>query len=618
MGYVASFREGIDGWVHEIARRSPQDHRRHGNFIAARLATSIATLSLAPLYLATRGAPEVWEGLVFGCAALPLVSALVLSRTGSFLTAQCFSMIGLLAAAVVVSWGMGGISAAGLVWLMLVPVEALFALSAQLVVVALAAALTTLAGIVFATAQGFFPRDGQESLLLNVMFVVPAIVHAAGLALGGMRQLEERRARARVGDARFDTLTTAMGDLVLRADRGGAVLYASHESEALFGLAPREFVGRGLFERILVQDRPSFLKAIANAADAGQTARCELRLRTISTASERGDFAEPVFIWVEMRVRRLANLGASGTDPDGARVLCVLRDVCRQKLHEQELDVARQDAERANAWKDRFIANVSHELRTPLNAIIGFSEILGNEQLLPMDAARRKEYADIIHGSGEHLLSVVNSILDISKIEAGSFELLSEPFELAPLVAACGDMMSLKAGQGGIELVRECPEGLDEVVADKRACKQIIINLLSNALKFTPSGGRVTIGAREEGNSIAIYVADTGVGIDPGDLPYLGNTFFQASGTHARRYEGTGLGLSVVRGLVGLHGGEISIESCPGDGTRVTVFLPRDGNTRKGRDPVARIETIARIGATMRDYQTPTVEQQNEQVKKIA
>ncbi len=618
MGHVTGFRQIVSGWVHDEARRSPQEFARHGNFIAARLATSFATLALAPVYLAMRGTAEIWEGLVLVCAALPLASALVLSRTGKFFAAQVLSIAGLLGASVVVSWGMGGISAAGLVWLMLVPVEAVFALSAMLLLVSLGAALATLAGILFATAAGWMARDAGSGLLLNAMFVGPAIAHVGALAIGGMRQIEERRRYARVGAARFNTLAGAMGDLVLRHDRSGAVLAASRECETLFSLPPREFMGRGLFERILVQDRPAFLKTIADAADTSETARCELRLRTGMQGGGNGGYAGPVFVWVEMRARRLAHRGDAAQEADGACVLAVVRDVSRQKIHEQELEAARSESERANAWKDRFIANVSHELRTPLNAIIGFSEILGNERLMPLDGARRKEYADIVNASGGHLLAVVNSILDISKIEAGSFELLTEPFEVRPLIDACCDMMSLKAAQGGIDLVRETPPVLDELVADKRACKQILINLLSNALKFTPPGGRVSVGARQHGNSIALYVADTGVGIAPGDLKHLGNTFFQAGQSHDRRYEGTGLGLSIVRGLVGLHNGEMSLESCPGDGTCVTVLLPRQGDGASRRPADVAIETIARIGPAARGHEFSPEARPRKQVKKIA
>jgi cell cycle sensor histidine kinase DivJ len=597
VGCIASFREGVAGWVHERARLQPYELVRHGDFIIARLMTALAMLALAPVYLALRGAPALWESLFFVCAALPLLSILILTRTGNYVFAQGLSASGMIAMAAAVSYGMGGLTAAGVAWLLLAPIEACFALSMPLLMATLCASLVALCAILLAGAYELIARDGGAGYMLHGMFISAAIIHAAALAFGGLRQLEDRRKYARIGAARFDTLAGVMGDVVLRHDRSGAVLNATGDSEAKFGVPAREFMGRGLFERILVQDRPAFLKAIADAAEGGTTSICELRLRTSSTASARGNFNEPVFIWIEMRARRLAHRGDITSDRDGACVLAVLRDIHREKARQQELEAARQEAERANAWKDSFLANVSHELRTPLNAIIGFSEMLGNEELMPKDAARRKEYADIVHSSGEHLLSVVNSILDISKMEAGSFDLLKEPFEVSPLVDSCCDMMSLKAEQSNVELVRTCTPNIGELTADRRACKQVIINLLSNALKFTPAGGSVTVGARVEGNSVAFYVADTGVGISPRDLPHLGDTFFQAGGAYNRRYEGTGLGLSVVRGLVGLHGGSIAIESSPDKGTCVTVLLARDGVDAALHRGAAPIEAISRIGS---------------------
>jgi cell cycle sensor histidine kinase DivJ len=207
---------------------------------------------------------------------------------------------------------------------------------------------------------------------------------------------------------------------------------------------------------------------------------------------------------------------------------------------------------------------------------------------------KRREYATIIHDSGQHLLEVVNSILDISKMEAGRFLITTEPFELPPLIDSCCDIVSLRASQGNIELKRDFPERLDELIADKRALKQVLINLLGNAIKFTPAGGRVTVGARQDGAHVSIFVSDTGCGMSPYDLPRLGGAFFQAGAADDRTYEGTGLGLSVVRGLVGLHGGEISIESGLGLGTTVSVRIPMDCSGGAGGRPSARIIVIPR------------------------
>jgi cell cycle sensor histidine kinase DivJ len=223
---------------------------------------------------------------------------------------------------------------------------------------------------------------------------------------------------------------------------------------------------------------------------------------------------------------------------------------------------------------------VSHELRTPLNAIIGFSELLMHERMMQADEKRRLEYAQLIHQSGHHLLSVVNGILDVSKIESGTFEIVTEPCRLDEVVRHCLDLMALKAKDGGVDLVARLSPALPEIVADKRALTQIMINLISNAVKFTGSGGRVTVFAERVAADVRVVVEDTGIGISAEDLPRLGNPFFQGRSSYDRPYEGTGLGLSVVKGLIDLHGGRIAISSRVGEGTRVEIRLPLDAEGR--------------------------------------
>jgi len=230
---------------------------------------------------------------------------------------------------------------------------------------------------------------------------------------------------------------------------------------------------------------------------------------------------------------------------------------------------------------------MSHELRTPLNAIIGFSEILANDGLVPTDAARRREYAAIVNSSGQHLLGVVNTLLDISQIEAGTFPLDPEPVDCGEILAAVLDMMRLRAEQAGVHVETSIPSDLPTIVADRRACRQVLLNLLSNAVKFTPQGGRVSVTLERQFDGISVKVADTGIGIAADDLPRLGEPFFQVRSGHDRPFEGTGLGLSVVRGLVGLHGGSMTVDSTPGKGTVVDVRLPSSAAAgRNGPVPV--------------------------------
>ena len=229
---------------------------------------------------------------------------------------------------------------------------------------------------------------------------------------------------------------------------------------------------------------------------------------------------------------------------------------------------------------------MSHEVRTPLNAIIGFSEMLTNEAL-ELDHGRKFEYARLIKESGRHLLAVVNGILDVSKMDTGNFEISPEPFAPSPAVENCTDLLALKAQEGGVELKLSLGADLPEVAADRRAFNQILTNLISNAIKFTPRGGRVTVSARREASDLAISVEDTGIGIGEADLPRLGEAFFQARTSHHRRHDGSGLGLSIVMGLVHLHGGEVEIKSRLGEGTRVTVRLPFEYQARRSaNDPV--------------------------------
>jgi cell cycle sensor histidine kinase DivJ len=260
-----------------------------------------------------------------------------------------------------------------------------------------------------------------------------------------------------------------------------------------------------------------------------------------------------------------------------------MRDVTARKSRQDALVAARADAERANAAKSRFLASIGHELRTPLNAIIGFSDMLRDEAGHPVESTRRLEYARIISQSGHHLLAMVNDILDMSRLETGHFELFPEPFRLAAVIASCAEMLARGAQADGVTLTIDVPADLPGIVADRRAVTQILINLIANAIKFSDRGGTVTVSAGLDGEQVRIEVVDTGIGMAADDLARIGSPFFQAGGSpfqaggdEARRHGGAGLGLSIVKGLVDLHGGELEAASEPGRGTRMTVRLPLD------------------------------------------
>ncbi len=253
-------------------------------------------------------------------------------------------------------------------------------------------------------------------------------------------------------------------------------------------------------------------------------------------------------------------------------VTAVLRDATLERAREAGLEQAAADAESLNAGKSRFLANMSHELRTPLNAIIGFSDIMRTRMFGPL-SDRYAEYAGLVHESGGHLLDLINDVLDMSKIEAQRFDLAREQFDARDALSAALRLTRVQADTAGVHLRGSLPTTPLEVDADRRAIKQIVLNLVSNALKFTPKGGLVSVTARAQGQDLEIVVSDSGVGIATEDLTRLGRPYEQAGGSEQRAM-GTGLGLSLVRAFAELHGGGMSIESALGEGTAVTVRLP--------------------------------------------
>jgi two-component system cell cycle sensor histidine kinase PleC len=246
----------------------------------------------------------------------------------------------------------------------------------------------------------------------------------------------------------------------------------------------------------------------------------------------------------------------------------------RAELAREEALVARDAAEKANRAKSMFLANMSHELRTPLNAVIGFAELMHFETYGPLGDPHYREYTGMIQGAGRHLLDLINDILDMSKIEAGKFDLDRDLIATAPLINDCVALMSERAHQAGIDLSADLAAAPPSFTADKRAMKQILLNLLSNAVKFTPAGGRVVVRARAMGPMLQLSVSDTGCGIPEDQLYRLGNPFVQLRTSAGATQNGTGLGLALVRALAELHHGALKIESAPGQGTTASVEVP--------------------------------------------
>ena len=243
----------------------------------------------------------------------------------------------------------------------------------------------------------------------------------------------------------------------------------------------------------------------------------------------------------------------------------------------RDLKIARDQAESANRAKTEFLATMSHELRTPLNAIIGFSEIIQTETLGPIGSVKYRDYATDIHESGRHLLDLINDILDLSKVESGLDELHEEDIEIPELAHSVWRLIQQRAEKQGVSLVLELPEEPPLLYADLRKMKQILVNLMSNAIKFTEAGGKVTMRVWFRGDSGYVFqIADTGIGIALEDIPKALSQFGQVDSTFGRRHEGTGLGLPLTKALVELHGGSLDLQSQPNVGTTVTARFPAE------------------------------------------
>jgi cell cycle sensor histidine kinase DivJ len=379
---------------------------------------------------------------------------------------------------------------------------------------------------------------------------ISALLTAGAAALAvrlPWRQRERRLETAEADAARIETLLAAQPGLMLILEPSGRVVAAYGAPPAYLPVDP--LFESGLVAAVHAPDRPRVLGAMERAM-GGQDGSALFAPRT---ALDRR---------AQMIVRRL----------DDARLVAQIFDGTAQYARELGLEVARSEAEAREAGKTRFLANMSHELRTPLNAVLGFSDIMRQRIFGPLPD-RYGEYAENIHQAGGHLLDLINDLLDVAKIEAERYALTLERFDAREIVSAAMALVRVNADDKGVSLSSVLPGDPVEVSADKRALKQVTLNLLSNALKFTPPGGTVTVTVEAIGPYLEVVVADTGVGIAPEDVRRLGRPFEQAGEIEQRR-QGTGLGLSLVRAFAELHGGRMSIDSTLGEGTAVTVRLP--------------------------------------------
>lgn len=365
--------------------------------------------------------------------------------------------------------------------------------------------------------------------------------------------------RLRESDARYRILVNLLPDAVY-LHKGGRIIIANEAASALYGVDSVEgLIGHRVEEFV----HPEFIQIVRE------------RYNTLVEAGQYTTF---------MRQKRLridgswfwAEVAAAGINWEGERAgIVVMRDITERIETEEMLIQSKESAELANRAKTEFLANISHELRTPLNAIIGFSDLMNREMFGPLGGDHYRDYARDIYQSAKHLHDVIDDILDLSKIEAGKLELAEAEVDLGTVVKRCLRVVYARAKDNGLRLETSLEEGLPPVLADERKLKQILINLLGNAVKFTESGGLITVqtGQAADGG-VFLRVIDTGIGIAEEDLERALMPFGQVDGAMNRRFEGTGLGLPLTKSLVELHDGVFEIASVPGEGTTVTATFP--------------------------------------------
>lgn len=380
--------------------------------------------------------------------------------------------------------------------------------------------------------------------------------------IGVVREVTEQveaEAKLKKSEAAYRFMAEEATDIIIHHGKNGVPVFISPAVQQVLGVSAEDCLGREPFRFCHPDDLPTVKAVIEHAR----------RTLTTCTYSHRAMHKDGHHVWLESRVRFVKNPQTGEADS----AITVTRDITERKRVENELLAARERAEFASHTKSRFLANMSHELRTPLNAIIGFSDILQREMFGPVGSAQYLDYAKLINESGGMLLDLINDLLDMSKIEAGKFELHLEEFLASDVINATLRLVSGRAQEKRVGLViNAAPEQM--LRADLRAFKQILLNLMSNAVKFTEAGGKIYVDAMAVGETFKLTVRDTGIGIPAHILPRLARPFEQASNDPARAHGGSGLGLALVKSLTQLHGGEFTIESQEGKGTTVTVTLP--------------------------------------------
>jgi len=569
----------LDRLVHPDARRDRRMAEAHLRFIAARLLLVCLACAILPIVLLVKGGLSLFGLALVGSVALLLVPAVYVVRTGQLDVGHAISSCMLSGSIVVLAVQSGGLQSPFITLFAVVLLDTALSGKRRALTAALGACICGL-GAIWA-----LPTAGEATAQLSQFVAATLVAYTLAIASIFVHRGERQTSSQMRSKARSNAALDNVSDVVLWREADGEISFANAAAHAQLGLDRRAFNEEMLFERVNVGDRPAYLKAIADARHGNGHGHALIRLAINAEAARHGRDVR----MFEMSARRV------GQGADEEAIVVGLRDVTERHAADALREVARQEAERIATSKSQFLATMSHELRTPLNAIIGFSELLVQPGMVPPDDPRRDEYARIINGSGQHLLEVVNAILDMSKIESGMMMVEQECVEVGQVIQSSRELLAVRAADKAVSLTECIAPDLPGLIADRRALKQVLLNLMSNAVKFTPRGGDVTVTAVRDRDHVEIVVADNGCGIAEADLGQLGAPFFQARQSYDRQHEGTGLGLSVVRGLLGLMGGSMMIESAPGVGTRVAIRMPIGG---KGADRSSEpVSILTRISA---------------------
>ncbi len=372
---------------------------------------------------------------------------------------------------------------------------------------------------------------------------------------------EREREKART---RYQVMAEEASDIIVLHEHG-QIVFASDAMWRLLKRKPEEMQGGQYLELVHPDDMGEALR-LRGRPPPGE----------VWSGTYRVLHAEGHYLWFEVRTR------AKYDELTGEflQEISVGREITERKEQELKLRTALERAEAANKAKSMFLATMSHELRTPLNAILGFSEIMKEERFGSVGNARYRDYAGSIHSSGVHLLSLINDILDISKLESGHLELNMEPVELNSVITDCLQLIAPQAEKSGIHVDSKLDAVACVLQVDRKRLRQMLLNLLSNALKFTPDGGRVSVSTLRSSKSVTISVTDTGIGMEVHAIPKALEYFGQIDNSLNRKYDGSGLGLPLTKRLAELHGAKLTIESELGIGTTVRIVLATDHAVR--------------------------------------